>query len=421
MRKGDDEEEEEAMANAAKKAVEVAVKAAREEGAEEEEVAKAAVEAAAALGMTQLKVVSNCKYTYLGVDVKSNRSWKDFKDKAISKARRCMAMSWGMGIHVGGLSSKAAINAWKALIRPVMEYGAEVIQYSQNMSGRWKEAEGIQMQMGRRILGCRSKTTNAAVRGELGWQTLKARRDMLRMTYWGKLVSMSRKRWTRRIYDESRRRYEENGKTSWCTYTHHILKEYGLEDAWVKGTTGMMMKEWKVRVSTAIKSYEAKKWTEEIEQKPKLRTYKVLKKSLEEEEYVMKNRISEGRRLMTDMRSGTNGLRIETGRHYDFKIPVQERTCWCCGDGVEDEKHFVVQCQHYQDERVELFQDIMEATEGRCNMGRLQHTQPDILLNFLIGNGAQYKRAEVMKCVQKYLVRAIKKRREFCERAGIII
>ena len=49
-------------------------------------------------------------------------------EKVISKATRGMAMAWGMGIHVNGLSTKAAVNVWKALIRPVLEYGAEVIQ-----------------------------------------------------------------------------------------------------------------------------------------------------------------------------------------------------------------------------------------------------------------------------------------------------
>ena len=214
---GDDDEK---MRMAAEKAVKEAVRVAREKGEGEVEVDKVVEEAAGVYGLKQLKVVN--KSTYLGADVNNNRSWKDFKGKAISKARRCMAMSWGMGIHVGGLSTKAAINAWKALIRPVMEYGAEVIQYSRGMTGQWKEADAIQMQMGRRILGCSPKTSNAVVRGELGWQTLKARRDMLRMTYWGKLVGMNRNRWTRRIYDESRRRYEEDGEANWCAYTHQL-------------------------------------------------------------------------------------------------------------------------------------------------------------------------------------------------------
>ena len=212
--------------------------------------------------MKELMIVP--EYTYLGVIFKQNRCWNDFKSKAIGKARRCMAMTWGMGIHVGGLSAKAAINAWKALIRPVLEYGAEVIQYSKNASGSWPEADQIQMQMGRRILGCHPKTANAAVKGELGWQSLKARRDMLRLRYWGKLVSMSSKRWTRRIYDKSRDEYTELGRRNWCTYTHHLLKDLGLEASWDENNVGTM-KEWNAKVDAAIKVKEIQRWKDEVQ------------------------------------------------------------------------------------------------------------------------------------------------------------
>ena len=180
------------------------------------------------------------------------------------------------------------------------------------------------------------------------------------------------------------------------------------------------MKDWNARVGAAIEAQEKKNWLEEIDQKPKLRTYKKLKKKLELEDYIEQNRMSEGRRLLTAMRSGTNGLRIETCRHYEWTIPEEERTCWCCGDQVENEQHFVVQCKHYRTEREEMFCMIEAVTEGRSKAECLRSTQPEVLFNFLIGNGAQHKRAEVMKCVQTFLVRATKSRKEFCKRAGIM-
>jgi hypothetical protein len=367
--------------------------------------------------MKELMVVP--EYTYLGVIFKQNRSWNDFKSKAIGKARRCMAMTWGMGIHVGGLSAKAAINAWKALIRPVLEYGAEVIQYSKNASGSWPEADQIQMQMGRRILGCHPRTANAAVKGDLGWQSLKARRDMLRLRYWGKLVSMNSKRWTRRIYDKSREEYTENGQSNWCTYTHQLLKDLGLEASWNNNCVGTMQ-EWNAKVNAAIKDKEIQRWKDEMQSKPKLRSYMKLKQTLDVEDYVISNRMSRGRRLLTDIRSGSNKLRIETGRHYTPSIPVEERICWCCGEGVEDEQHFVTQCREYQQERVEMFQAISEVTEGRFRAHSLLHTQPERLFNLLVGSGVQDKRAEVMKCVEVFLVRAFNKRQDFCQQAGIV-
>ncbi len=264
-----------------------------------------------------------------------------------------------------------------------------MIQYSKNRSGSCPEADQIQMQMSRRILGCDPKTANAAVKGELGWQSLKARRDMLRLRYWGKLVSMSSKRWTRRIYDKSRDEYTELGRSNWCTYTHHLLKDLGLEASWDENNVGTM-KEWNAKVDAAIKVKEIQRWKDEVQSKSKLRSYMKLKQTLVVEDYVISNRMSRGRRLLTDVRSGSNKLRIETGRHHTPSIPVEERICWCCGEEVEDEQHFVIQCREYQQERVEMFHAISAATEGRLRVHTLQQTQPGILFNLLVGSGTKY-------------------------------
>ena len=64
---------------------------------------------------------------------------------------------------------------WKTLVRPVLEYGAEV------WGGEdWEEAEVLQRQMGKRILNVSDYTANEVVMGQLGWLSLKARRDILR-------------------------------------------------------------------------------------------------------------------------------------------------------------------------------------------------------------------------------------------------
>ena len=97
--------------------------------------------------------------------------------------------------------------------RPMMEYGAEVWG-----DCVWNEAERIQTKMGKRILGCREKTADDVVRGELGWWKMRGRRDMLRLRYWGKIMKMRSDRWVRKIYNMSRQRYEE-GETNWCSDT----------------------------------------------------------------------------------------------------------------------------------------------------------------------------------------------------------
>ena len=44
--------------------------------------------------------------------------------------------------------------------------------------GKWREADELQQDMGKRLLGVSKRTSNAVMRGELGWHRLKARRDL---------------------------------------------------------------------------------------------------------------------------------------------------------------------------------------------------------------------------------------------------
>jgi hypothetical protein len=72
------------------------------------------------------------------------------------------------------------------------------------------------------------------VRGEMGWERQKARRDEMRLRYWAKIVRMEGDRIVKRIYRESRNRMEreeiekignEDMKmtNTWCLYTRKLM------------------------------------------------------------------------------------------------------------------------------------------------------------------------------------------------------
>ena len=46
---------------------------------------------------------------------------------------------------------------------------------------------------------------NEVIQGEMGWWTMKARRDELRLRYWRKIVNMTPERIPRIVYEESRK------------------------------------------------------------------------------------------------------------------------------------------------------------------------------------------------------------------------
>jgi len=64
-----------------------------------------------------------------------------------------------------------------------------------------------------------------------------------------------------------------------------------------------------------------------------------------------------GRKVLKRLRCGSNDLRIDTGR-WDG-LTVDERLCRLCGTGdVESEKHFLIDCNYYQDERTRLWESL---------------------------------------------------------------
>ena len=343
-------------------------------------------------------------YKYLGVEIRERLDFKRYKSKILREARKRIAMITGMGVREGVLPVRDAVSAWKALARPVVEYAAAV------WGGvKWNEGEVLQREMGRRILRCSTLMTNEVILGELGWTTLKGRRDWIRLRYWKRMVMMKGRRLVRRVYEEGRKQQSEGRKSEWCDYTKNLLEELGLERAWeneeeVKG------KGWEAAVSKAIFEREQKQWLERMEGKEKLRTYRTLKRKLEYEEY-LNGGGGEGREALTAVRGGTNALRIETGRHRITNrhraLEVEERVCLVCASGeVEDERHFVMRCSYYADLREKMWEEV----------GELKGEEEEKFRR-LIGDGTSFpKRIRVHAAARKFVRDALRRRRQIVTR-----
>src|SRR5438132_13838744 len=91
---------------------------------------------------------------------------------------------YGAGTIRGGfMSARLAQIIWTNLVRSVIEYGNELWGYRDVI-----DFEKLQLQMGKRILRCGSRTSEEVVRGELGWERQRARGDEMRLRYWAKSV-----------------------------------------------------------------------------------------------------------------------------------------------------------------------------------------------------------------------------------------
>ena len=96
----------------------------------------------------------------------------------------------------------------------------------------------------------------------------------------------------------------------------------------------------------------------------KLRTYAQFKSEVKFEQYLVNVKVKAQRSLLAKLRMGVAPLRIETGRYERTAandrargVPVDQRTCLVCNCGaVEDEFHFVMECDAYAKPRECLLQ-----------------------------------------------------------------
>ena len=215
------------------------------------------------IGTKEIKQVQN--YKYLGIEIQKNLIWSLFKNRLKAKAEKAMSAAWGMGLRGGSLSVKAAEGVWKALVSPILEYGAEIWG-----DKKWKDGAQIQKKMGKRILQLKKTTADEVVLGELGWWPLKARRDMLRLRYWRKILNMTEERLPKITYEWQR---ESGNESSWVKYTEKILEELGMQELWEKQKVVESKYEWDKKIEKIIHQREEISWKTRMLNKPKSRTY----------------------------------------------------------------------------------------------------------------------------------------------------
>ena len=303
-----------------------------------------------------------------------------------SATRAANAVS-GMGMHSGKLPVPLGDQVYKAMVRPLLEYCSEVWSVSP-----WPDAERVQTAMAKRILQCPGRTSDEAARGELGWMRMDARYQLARVLFWGKLQLMAADAPARLVFEASQAAHAFSpagdqqlsqaaadegwepayasptryGLVPWCAQLAVDVAQLGafIQQCWRRPEliAERGLKRWREEVSEAVVRREQQRWWRAVTASPMLRTYATLKAgpgSLRRELYLTVNhggwndqRLA-GRRALTRLRCGFNDLRINTGR-WD-RLPVDHRICELCGEAVETESHFLLDCELNVEGRTALY------------------------------------------------------------------
>ena len=95
------------------------------------------------------------------------------------------------------LDTSIKLTVLKSVIVPPLEYAGEVWEENKKVV---KELEAAQMKAAKIILGCSKRTSNAAVRAELGIRSLRSGRDARKLTWQYRMGGMGEERLPRIVW-----------------------------------------------------------------------------------------------------------------------------------------------------------------------------------------------------------------------------
>ena len=133
---------------------------------------------------------------YLGIDFASNGAWDVHIKKVINNGRKKVNQLHSV-ISNRDINLTVRRLLLLSVIRPRIEYGGEIWE---DNKGQIAALESIILGGAKRILGCSSKTCNEAVRGDMGLESLRGRRDRAKLKWLYKLVSMPEDRYPKQLF-----------------------------------------------------------------------------------------------------------------------------------------------------------------------------------------------------------------------------
>ncbi len=185
----------------------------------------------------------------------------------------------------------------------------------------------------------------------MSWTLSDIRRKISLIRYWNRLTKLDDDRLTKQVFICD---YQNGG--TWCDHVKKILYNIGMNDIYDTLSPCDLEK-----CSELLLENYAAQWKEQVLQKPKLRTYCLLKDNFATENDVRLNLSRSQRSIMAQIRFGILPLHIETGRFRG--LDIKYRTCHFCED-VEDELHFLFSCKQYSTVRKSFLSSLEFSIQG---------------------------------------------------------
>ena len=309
------------------------------------------------IGNTTIEYVSS--YKYLGVVLCDNMDFNATADALFNSG----------GIALGSMISKihnfkdvgfeTYTKLYNSCVTPVTDYCSGVWGFRD-----FNKSDMVQNRAIRYFLGVHRFTPILAINGDMGWPLSLHRRWINMLRLWNRLIDMDNNRLTKKIFLYDFQKYMNN---SWCSEIKFIFDKLGLAVQFYN----MQRCDINMHEKLLFRNY-SNDWTNKTRDISKLRTYITFKTEYNTEDYVKAYLPKQERSFLAQLRCGVLPLRIETGRFSGLK--PEERVCQLCDSGeIEDEKHFILTCDRYTNQRQILFRHLNPSFYPMDSSEKLQY------------------------------------------------
>ena len=302
-------------------------------------------------GGSNIQVVN--KYKYLGLWFTDNIDLKYMAEQVAASAQRALGMLIAKSKAVGGFPHACFEKLYNSLVQSIIDYGASVWGHRD-----FSCIQAVQHRAVRSFLGVNKTTANAAVMGEVGWIPQRVSQKVCMVRQWFRYNKMDESRLNHHIIEWAR----DSNCCSMISKCKELFNELNLNHMFNLDLQYGKYDVFNIREN--LMEMYAEAWSEEVNKVGskngtglnKLRSYKMFKQTYKCEEYVNNKDIRYGdRRALAQMRCGSAPINIELGRYRNgVYLPAEMRLCPICNEGVEDEKHVILECSFYDDLREEL-------------------------------------------------------------------
>ena len=293
-------------------------------------------------------------YKYLGfIFTPSGEITSGLKDLKERATRAYQKLKHKLGIYFR-LYPLTTISLFDSLVKPILLYSSDFwgcLHIPKN-----NPIENMYMTFCKALLGVQKQTSNIGTLLELG---------AVPIMFYG--IKNCLKNWYR-IHKKGEansllldiHQMATQHSLPWQILTKHTLESIGIES---EGEIDNIQKE----VFEKLKEkFHRESFAEINSEQSKLRTYAKLKTETGFEDYLKSVENIMDRTAITKIRLSNHDLMIEKGRHQG--LVLDERLCPFCKNTIENEQHFLINCEIFNLHRTTFFTELIEMNQDFINL-----------------------------------------------------